>query len=67
MKAGSERSVFIAVLFHTMINVSWALFPIAGSFCEPFVTFLILLLAIGLIVYLWGPMTLARSRICAKV
>jgi hypothetical protein len=50
-----------------MINVSWALFPIAGSFYDPFVTFLILLLAIGLIVYLWGPMTLARSRICAKV
>lgn len=41
-------SVLVAVLFHTMINVSWALFPIAGSFYDPFITFLILLPAAGL-------------------
>lgn len=28
-------SVFAAALFHTMINVSWQLFPINGSFYDP--------------------------------
>ena len=53
------KSIFIAVLFHTMINVSWALFPIAGSYYDPFVTFSILVPASGLIVVLWGAPTLA--------
>ena len=28
-------SVFAAVVFHTMINLSWQLFPINGSFYDP--------------------------------
>ena len=55
-------SVTVAVLFHTMINVSWALFPNAGSYYDPFVTFVILALAVGLIVLLWGPISLARLQ-----
>ena len=55
-------SVFVAVLFHTMINLSWALFPNAGSYYDPFVTFLILAVAVGLIVFLWGPVSLAQFR-----
>lgn len=58
----ARQSVLVAVLFHTMINVSWALFPIAGSYYDPFVTFVILALAAGPIVALWGPATLARFR-----
>jgi membrane protease YdiL (CAAX protease family) len=58
----ARQSVLVAVLFHTMINVSWALFPIAGSDYDPFVTFVILALAAGPIVALWGPATLARFR-----
>lgn len=58
----ARQSIFVAVLFHTMINVSWALFPIAGSYYDPFVTFVILALAAGPIVALWGPATLARFR-----
>ena len=38
----TSRNVVIAVLFHAMINISLALFPVAGSFYDPFVTFLIL-------------------------
>ena len=56
----TAKSVFIAVLFHTMINVSWALFPNAGSFYDPFVAFVILAPAAGIIVLLWGPATMAR-------
>lgn len=29
------KSVFIAALFHTMINLCWQLFPINGSFYDP--------------------------------
>lgn len=31
----SRGSVFIAALFHTMINLCWQLFPINGSFYDP--------------------------------
>ena len=31
----SGRSVFVAALFHTMINLCWQLFPIHGSFYDP--------------------------------
>lgn len=54
------QSVFVAVLFHTMINVSWALFPNSGSYYDPLTTFVILALAVGFILFLWGPATLAR-------
>ena len=54
------KSVFVAVLFHAMINVSWVLFPNSGSYYDPFVRFVILTLAVGMILFLWGPATLAR-------
>lgn len=56
------KSVFVAVLFHTMINVSWALFPVSGSYYDPFVAFEILLFAAALIVFAWGPSELGRFR-----
>lgn len=46
-------SILIAVLFHTMINLSWALFPVAGSYYNPLVTFVILAIAVGAIASLW--------------
>jgi uncharacterized protein len=56
------QSVFIAILFHTMYNVTWGLFPNYGSHYDPFVTFVILALATGMIIALCGPATLARFR-----
>ena len=47
--------VFIAVLFHTMINVAWALFPSHGSHYDPFIAFLILMPVTGLILAFWHP------------
>jgi uncharacterized protein len=58
----TRESILIAVLFHTMFNVSWALFPIAGSFYDPFITFTILLVAVGLISTKW-PFSFYKLRI----
>ncbi|MEP6780855.1 MAG: CPBP family intramembrane glutamic endopeptidase, partial [Gemmatimonadaceae bacterium] len=58
----AQQRVLIAVLFHTMSNLSWAVFPVAGSYYDPFVAFVILAAAVGLIVFLWGPATLSRFR-----
>ena len=60
--ANTRGSVLVAVLFHTMVNVSFALFSNAGSYYDPFVTFMILAFATGLIIVVWGPETLARFR-----
>jgi uncharacterized protein len=51
----TRKSILIAVLFHTMFNISWALFPVAASFYDPFVTFLILAFAVIAIVTCWRP------------
>lgn len=45
----SGQSIFVAVLFHTMINLSWALFPVAGSYYDPLIAFIVLSLSIGLV------------------
>ena len=56
------QSVFIAVLFHTMINLPWSVAANYGSFYDPFITFVLLMLVVGAIVALWEPSTLARLR-----
>lgn len=44
--------IFIAVLFHATINISWQLFPVNGSYYEPAITGTIsMLIAIILIIY----------------
>ena len=43
------------MLFHTMVNVSWAFFPDHGSHYDPFIALVILTLATGLIIALWRP------------
>jgi uncharacterized protein len=49
----SGGSMLVAVLFHTMINLSWALFPVSGSFYDPLVMFLILSIPSCLIAMFW--------------
>lgn len=51
-------SVFAAIVFHAMSNVSWALFPNYGSHYDPFVTGVITWLAVGLVVLKWGSKTM---------
>ena len=56
------RSVFIAVIFHTMFNLTWQLFPIDGSFYDPRVTSLIMAGVALVVVIVSGPGTLIRTR-----
>lgn len=58
----SGRSVFVAALFHTTINVTWQLFPVSGSFYDPRVTGAITAVVAAIVVAVWGPRTLARYR-----
>lgn len=56
------KSLFAAILFHAMDNVSYALFPTNGSAYDPAVTGAITALIAALVAFLWGPKTLARYR-----
>lgn len=49
--AGSR--VLIAVIFHAMINLCWAVFPEEGSLYDPFVTLLILTPLAAIIAIVW--------------
>ena len=56
------QSVFVAVLFHMMINLPWGLIQNYESFYDPLVMLVILALVAGIVVALWGRSTLARFR-----
>ena len=56
------KSVFAAILFHTMINVSNYMFPNYGSHYDPFSAFVILAGAGVIVTFLWGPQTLVQYR-----
>jgi membrane protease YdiL (CAAX protease family) len=54
------KSVFAAVLFHAMGNVSWQMFPIYGSHWDPRMDGLIIAFVATIVAAVWGPRTLAR-------
>jgi membrane protease YdiL (CAAX protease family) len=56
------RSVFVATLFHTMINLTWQLFPVNGaySYYDPRVASLITAAVAVVVVLVWGPRTMVR-------
>ncbi len=56
------QSVFSAVVFHAMLNTTWSLFPVNGSFYDPRMSFVILLPVVVGIVTIWGPKTLRGSK-----
>ncbi len=56
------KSVFVAAVYHAMMNVSWQLFPINGSFYDPRITGLIVAVAAVIVIVIWGPRTLAQYR-----
>ena len=56
------KSVFAAILFHDMVNVSEFLFPNYGSHLDPFVSGLIIWLTVAIVIFAWEPSTLARYR-----
>ena len=56
------RSVFAAIVFQATANVSQFSFPNHGSHYDPLATVLILAFTAAMVVFLWGPQTLARYR-----
>ncbi len=56
------RSVFVAGIFHAMINVTWQLFPVNGSSYDPRVTGVLTAAVAVVVVIVWGPRTLVRAR-----
>ena len=58
----SGKSVFVAALFHALVNLTWQLFPVNGSYYDPRVTGLITAGVALLIVVLWGPRRLSQNR-----
>lgn len=58
----SGRSVIAVALCHTMINVSWQLFPVQGSHYDPMITGLITTFIAVLVVLVWGPRTFIHNR-----
>ena len=54
------QSVFIAALFHSMSNIPYGILPNYGSYYDPFLTFLILAIAVEMIVSRWDRTKLAR-------
>lgn len=55
------RSVFAATVFHAMIDLTWQLFPISGSYYDPRITGVIIAFVAAIVVIGRGPATLARS------
>jgi membrane protease YdiL (CAAX protease family) len=56
------RSVFAAILFHDMTNLSWALFPNYGSGYDPFVTGVITFLTVAIVLVGWRASTFGLGR-----
>ena len=56
------KSVFAVAVFHAMLNVTWQLFPVNGSFYDPPITGLIVALTASIVTILWGGQTLAHYR-----
>jgi len=65
-RIGTGVGSAIAVLFHTMVNLPWGLIPNFESYFNPIVLFIIVALVSALLVFVWGPSTLARSLECPR-
>ena len=58
----TQKSVFAAILVHTMDNVSWTLFPNYGSHFDPFIAFIVMTVVVIIIIFLWDYKTLTQFR-----
>ncbi len=56
------KSVFAVIVYHTMLNITWQLFPVNGSYYDPRITALIVALVAVIVTLMWGPETLAHFR-----
>jgi membrane protease YdiL (CAAX protease family) len=58
----TRRSLFAAIVFHAMNNLSFALFPNYGSHWDPAVAGVITAIVAVIVTFLWGSKTLSRYR-----
>lgn len=58
----SGKSLFAAIIFHMMDNISYVLFPNYGSHYDPLIASIIAGMVAVVVTFLWGPQTLARFR-----
>lgn len=56
------KSVFVAILFHAMLNVSEFLFPNYGSHYDPAITGVLIIMTAAIVTYFWRAKTLASFR-----
>ena len=54
------ESVFVAVIYHAIMNLTWQLFPVNGSYYDPRVTGLITVIVAVVVVIVWGSRTFTR-------
>ena len=59
------KSLFAAILFHAVYNVCTMVFPVYGSSFGPAITAGIALLVAVIVIFLWGPDTLAQYKFSA--
>ena len=60
LAARRDNGFAAVILFHTMLNISWFMFPNLGSHYDPRLTALITMLAAIVVTLAFGPRTLAR-------
>lgn len=60
------KSVFAAILFHDMVNVSEFSFPNYGSHYDPVLAGALIALTAGIVTFLWGAKTLASYRYAVR-
>jgi membrane protease YdiL (CAAX protease family) len=58
----TQKSVFTSILYHAMYNVSTMLLPIFGLIYDPALATVILIAISLVVIFLWGPKTLATYR-----
>ncbi len=57
------QSIFVASMFHMMINLPWSVIANYGAFYDPQITLLILLLPTGLMIAFWRTADTPQDRI----
>ena len=56
------KSMFAAISYYAMINVTWVLFPNYGSNYDPAITGIIILIIATAVTFFWGAKTLSRNK-----
>jgi membrane protease YdiL (CAAX protease family) len=61
----TRQSIFITAVFHASFNVAYRIFPNEGGAFDPFATVLVLAACALVVLWVWGPRTLASYRFSA--